>query len=70
MTYCLIIESTLNTEVCPLSKGACYWQHRQSKKCCYLPDRELSLEEFCEHTGASLPETDQDTFREQLRSAL
>lgn len=69
MTFCVIIEAPLKTSNCPLSKGACYWQHRESNACCYT-EKELSPSEFCELTGATTPVIDVETFRDQLRAAL
>lgn len=70
MSYCVLIESNLTSDTCPLSKGACYWQHRQTKMCCYAPDRELTVDEFKDLVGAPQTELDLDLFRAQLRAAL
>jgi hypothetical protein len=69
MTYCIIIESRLSTQECPLDKGACYWQHRGTKACCYS-EKEMTQEEFCALTGAELPNLSVDEFRELLQRSL
>lgn len=68
-TYCNAISANINTSVCPLAKGACYWQHRDSKECKYT-EQELSVEEFCERVKAPVPTESTDAFRARLRATL
>jgi hypothetical protein len=46
MTYCIAIEQDIVISTCPLRKGACYWQHRETKLCAYTAE-EISIEDYC-----------------------
>lgn len=70
MTFCVVIESKINTTVCPLEKGSCYWQHRKDRSCCYT-DQDLSPEEFSTLVGLEKkPLMSLTEFRAQLKTAL
>lgn len=70
MTYCIAIESVLPVSKCPLEKGQCYWQHRESHKCCYT-DADLTTDEFASMVAtASVTEDQVTAFRTQLHKAL
>ncbi len=67
--FCIAVDKSLDTEVCPLSKGACYWQHRETKACCYT-ELDLAVNEYCDLVGAPLPTKDLDAFMDELRDAV
>ena len=67
---CNIIDAKLRTWKCPLEKGKCLWQHRQTGECCNL-EQELTVVQFCDLTGADqVSEADVDEFRERLRASV
>lgn len=69
MIFCIAIDAPLAESTCPLEKGACYWQHRGTKDCCYT-EQELTVEEFKARVGSNDPVSDIDEFRDRLRMAL
>lgn len=71
MTFCIAIEANLNTDVCPLAKGDCYWQNRETKKCCYS-EVDMSPEEYAVATSAKVCVTQisLDNVKACLRQAL
>lgn len=67
---CNVIDARLRTWKCPLEKGKCLWQHRQTGECCNL-EQELTVVQFCDLTGADqVSEADVDEFRERLRTSV
>ena len=70
MTFCIAVESNIKTDECPLPKGKCYWQHRETKLCCYT-EKDLTVEEFCDLVNAPIPsEEELEAFKKLLRSKL
>lgn len=70
MTFCIAVEAKLNTDICPLSKGRCYWQHTVTKTCAYT-EKELSVPEFCATIGVDEPVgMSLEEFKLKLRSTL
>lgn len=70
MTFCIGVEAKIDTDVCPLPKGRCYWQHKETKACCYT-ETELAVPEFCVSTGsAPVDQQTVDEFKIKLRSTL
>lgn len=69
--FCGIIKKELSSEVCPLKKGVCYWQHRQTGACTFTVD-ELTAEAFCERVGITEPPSAEklESLRTQLQEAL
>jgi len=70
MTFCIAVEAQLNTDVCPLPKGRCYWQHRETRQCCYT-EHEIAPTSYCLQVGAN-PASEQELaeFKIQLRVKL
>lgn len=69
-TFCIALKEKLVVATCPLAKGACLWQHRQTLKCRYTAE-ELSEAEFCARVGApEVTEAERAAIMEQLKSAL
>ena len=70
MTYCIALEEEIVVATCPLKKGTCYWQHRQTNLCMSTSD-ELTLTEYCKRVGTDIPlASDLDLIKTGLRSAL
>jgi hypothetical protein len=72
MSTCVAVDREIpDGTTCPLDKGQCYWQHRQTKVCCYT-DAEMTVQEFCAHVGIKgHPSEDQvGRFMVKLRSVL
>ena len=53
-TYCGPLQTRILVSTCPLTKGACMWQERQTLKCCYTQD-EVTPAEFCLLVGLPPP---------------
>ena len=49
-TYCGPLQQRILVSTCPLPKGACMWQHRETLKCQFTQD-ELTPGEFCARVG-------------------
>jgi hypothetical protein len=70
MTFCVHTQTELVVSTCPLRKGRCYWQHRETKTCKYTTDT-LSFEEYCLRVGTQLPsEQEKQLIFNNLKSAL
>ena len=70
MTYCIGVDAELNTPVCPLAKGDCYWQPTKTNACKYT-ERELTPQEFAELTARDVTNVeDLEQFRGALRASL
>ena len=54
MIFCIAINKDIAVASCPLQKGQCYWQHRETNICKYT-EEELTADAFCELTGKQLP---------------
>lgn len=50
MTYCVAVQADIAVPVCPLAKGKCMWQHRQTHVCCYT-NQEMTVDQFCTMVG-------------------
>ncbi|BAG41743.1 hypothetical protein [Ralstonia phage phiRSL1] len=66
MAFCGVINQEIATAVCPLSKGACMWQHRTSHLCKFQ-DHELDAEQYAKLVG--LPPADPNVIQ-ILKSTL
>lgn len=53
MAFCTCIKKFV-PDVCPLEKGECMWQHRETKKCCFT-EKSLTAEEYCILVGQEKP---------------
>jgi hypothetical protein len=60
--FCGAIKKDLSVATCPLRQGDCYWQHAKTNKCKYTVE-EITVDQFCERTGRTLPP---DDVREEL----
>lgn len=71
MPHCIAINREITVSTCPLEKGGCYWQHRQTKSCQYTSE-DITIEEFCQRVGfKGHPSTEQlGKFRARLREEL
>lgn len=68
--YCTVVEAHLSVKVCPLPKGSCYWQHRQSNECRFT-EKDITPDEFCALTSADpVTQEDLEEFRNRLRDTL
>lgn len=50
MTFCIAIKVEIPVPACPLPKGRCMWQHRESHDCSYT-EQEMTVEQFSQHVG-------------------
>ena len=70
MSYCIEIDAELDTNICPLAKGDCYWQHKKTNRCSYT-EQDLTSKEFADVTGKEDISTNQlESFRLELRAAI
>lgn len=70
MTFCVHTQTELVISTCPLRKGKCYWQHRETKTCKYTMEQ-LSVEDYCIRVGAVLPtEKEKEIILEKLKAEL
>ncbi len=69
MTFCIAIERELVVATCPLRKGRCYWQHRETQICCYT-SKDLEPHEYAELVGTEVPETDPQELFQKLQVEL
>jgi hypothetical protein len=69
MTYCVAIDANIMVSTCPLKKGACLWQHRDTNYCKYTAD-EITTEEFCIRVGAVIDPVKQLASMAELKSKL
>lgn len=68
--YCVMIDARLKSTSCPLEKGKCYWQNRNTNECCYT-ECELSPAQFVDLTGADpVAESDVEEFKARLRTHM
>jgi hypothetical protein len=56
--FCVAIQREICVTTCPLTKGACLWQHRKTQHCKYTPE-ELTADEFCARVGLTPPDKEQ-----------
>jgi len=70
MSFCIALEANIDTDRCPLAKGKCYWQHRETHECRYT-EADLTPAEFCTHVGLPMPTPEaSDKFKTDLRALL
>jgi hypothetical protein len=73
MTYCVAIEKEIVVATCPLRKGSCYWQHRQTMRCMHTED-DLTPQEFVARVGlpsdAAADDVKTQVFLGKLKTAL
>ena len=71
MTLCIAIDRELTVRKCPLDRGTCYWQHRESHECCYT-EVEMTTQEFCQHVGIKGQPSEEQVgkFMVKLRAML
>ena len=50
MSYCIAIKAEIVVPACPLQRGKCMWQHRETHACCYTP-KEMTVAEFATLVG-------------------
>ena len=50
MTFCGVIQKVLTSEVCPLDRGQCMWQHRVTHRC-HFSVEEFTDQSFAERVG-------------------
>mgnify|MGYP007082186890 CR=1 FL=1 len=68
MSYCIIIEKELVTNICPVPEANCMWRHRVTKECKYSSE----LQGAPPHVVAPIVgvRTPYDSEIENLRAAL
>lgn len=54
MTYCIVVNKTMNTTVCPIPKLNCTFQHSKTNECCYnstFANSEYTINDLAKLTG-------------------
>jgi hypothetical protein len=71
VTTCIAVNRELTVSKCPLHRGACYWQHRQTHEC-RATTVEMTVQEFCSHVGIKGSPTEDQVgrFMIKLRAML
>lgn len=65
-TFCGAIQKQILVATCPLRKGACMWQHRDTKLCCYT-EGDLDPEAFAAKVGCDpLSEPDLESLKAKI----
>ena len=50
ITYCTVVNTNLDIDVCPIAKLSCSYQHKLTHKCCFTPTH-LNVNELANLTG-------------------
>jgi len=66
MTVCIAVGKELTVAKCPLNKGSCYWQHRETHEC-KATTQELTVQEFCAHVGLRGSPSEEQIGRFQIK---
>jgi len=70
MTYCVAVKTDIVVSTCPLQKGHCYWQHRETHQCQYT-EEDLDVQTFAQRVGLKAPsDADRVHFFNNLKTAL